>query len=446
MNGTSAPLRLNQRPSVLVVEDELGDATLIRIQLLERASDAFDVRIARSLAEAAALLGGGREEDAFCPDVVLLDLNLPDSTGIETVRRFNGLAPAVPIVVLTGLDDNTMITAALEAGAQDYLLKGEGGFGLRRAVRYAMLRHQRDKDDRLAATVFAVTDTAIAIVSPGGTVERVNPAFRLVTGLAGIDVIGKPLDALLESRDGGGPDDAGGSDGWRRAADGEVWEAEIWSRRPDGHRYCAWVRVHPVRIGGAPVEHYVVQINDITARKDTETELARRATHDHLTGLPNRFLLNDRVDQAIRTSLRDGTGCAVLFIDLDGFKPVNDTLGHAAGDRVLTVVARRLVDLVRASDTVARLGGDEFAILLPGCAGVQEAASVADKVLASLALAIRLEDGEVRISASVGIACYPVDGRDGATLIEAADAAMYRAKRRGKNAYALATDDTRGAA
>lgn len=417
---------------VLIVEDEPGDAHLIRIQLLERDASAFRVLMADSLAAADALVHG-RPEDM--PDVVLLDLNLPDSTGLDTVKRIRAIVPDAPVVVLTGMDSPDAIGPALHGGAEDYLVKGGDGQSLRKAVRYAMLRHQRDEDTRLAETVFTVTDSGIAVVTTAGLIQRLNPAFREMTGLPAEAEDRDRLADVLVDEDGlpilpgAWPPTMGPED---------YWEGEAWISPPDGERSFTVIRLHAVRRADHTVARYVAVLTDITARKVNEEKLAVQATHDHLTGLPNRFLFLDRVDSALRAAHRYGVRCAVLYVDLDGFKPVNDSLGHAAGDRVLQGVARRLSDAVRSSDTVARLGGDEFAVLLPDC-GPADAVAMAAKVVATVAAPFELPEGEARVSASVGVACFPEDGPDARLLLKAADEAMYTAKRAGKNRFATAS-------
>lgn len=422
---------LKARPVVLIVEDEPGDANLIRIQLLERDASAFEVLIASSLQEARALVaarGEGR------PDVVLLDLNLPDSTGLDTVRRMRDMLPDCPVVVLTGMDSPEAIGSALHGGAEDYLVKGGDGGSLRKAVRYAMLRHQRDEDARLAETVFTVTDSGIAVVTPGGLIQRLNPAFRDMTGIDAAAAEGQAsLVDLLVDEDGA----AILAGTWPPRLNGDdYWEREAWIARPGGDRFFTIIRLHAVRRDDGSIARYVAVLNDITDRKLNEEKLALQATHDHLTGLPNRFLFLDRVDAALRTAQRYSVRCAVLYVDLDGFKQVNDTMGHAAGDRVLQGVARRLGDAVRTSDTVARLGGDEFAVLLPNCAP-QDAMAMAARIVASVAEPFTLPEGEAQVSASIGVATFPEDGPDARLLLAAADSAMYCAKKSGKNRFAM---------
>ncbi|MFA7430487.1 MAG: diguanylate cyclase [Rhodospirillaceae bacterium] len=430
--AVSVPPSLKARPVVLIVEDEPGDAHLIRIQLLERDANAFEVLMADSLESARRAIV---ERPEGHPDVVLLDLNLPDSSGLETVRRMRRIVPDAPVVVLTGVDDPSAIGSALQGGAEDYLVKGADGQSLRKAVRYAMLRHQRDEDARLAETVFTVTDGGIAVVATNGVIQRLNPAFRDMTGLGvGSEGQDRLADVLIDED--GNPVLTGH---WPPVMGPEnYWEGEAWIVAPGGERFFAVIRLHAVLRDDASVARYVVVFNDITDRKVNEEKLARQATHDHLTGLPNRFLFLDRAESALRAAQRYGERCAVLYVDLDGFKPVNDTFGHAAGDRVLQGVARRLNDDVRSSDTVARLGGDEFAILLPNCA-LQDAVAMAAKIVASLCVPFELPEGEAKVSASVGIATFPEDADDAKKLLAVADEAMYQAKKGGKNRFATTT-------
>jgi diguanylate cyclase (GGDEF)-like protein/PAS domain S-box-containing protein len=184
----------------------------------------------------------------------------------------------------------------------------------------------------------------------------------------------------------------------------------------------------PIREDGGEVLTGMTVVQDVTERRQAEDEAHRRANHDALTGLPNRALLRDRLDQVLAASGRSGRLAALLFLDLDHFKRVNDTLGHAAGDLLLQTVAARLIKSLRAEDTVARIGGDEFVVLLPGIQSIGDAADVARKITALLAAPIAVGGGEVSVTASVGISIYPADGSDAAALMENADAAMYRSK------------------
>ncbi len=289
---------------VLLVEDNAGDARLLREMFGKESPDRFEMTHVPNMRDAILQLAKG------ATDVFLLDLGLPDAYGLESVRRAHAAAPGVPLIVLTGLDDEALASEAVKEGAQDYLIKGQvENRALPRALRHAIESHR----------------------------IRVNTEFI--------------------------------------------------------------------------------------------------AQHDAVTNLPNRLVLYDRVTQAIRLSRRRKTVTGIIFLDLDRFKYINDSLGHAIGDRLLQSVAGRLLASVRDSDTVTRQGGDEFVILLSELAHQQDAAKSADKILLALAAPHFIGGHELHIDGSIGISVYPPDGEDAETLIKNADVAMYHAKEAGRNNF-----------
>jgi diguanylate cyclase (GGDEF)-like protein len=213
------------------------------------------------------------------------------------------------------------------------------------------------------------------------------------------------------------------------------WRGEVWNRRKDCNVIAEILQIASVRDAAGQVSHYVGTFSDITDLKETQTRLERAASFDGLTGLPNRALLTDRLRQAQSHSRRRGTLLAIGFLDLDGFKPVNDHMGHEAGDRLLREVASRLEGAVRAGDTVARIGGDEFVLLLTDLHQKEEAAVTLERVLHHLASPYQIEGQRVQISASIGVTIYPHDDGDADTLLRHADQAMYRAKQEGRNRF-----------
>ena len=297
---------------VLLVEDSVADARFVRETLFETDRNGFDLVHVRRLSEALARLSS----ESF--DAVLLDLGLPDARGLEALSPVRDAVPDVPVVVLSGLSDEDVAVEAVQSGAQDYLLKGQGDGGLiARSLRYAV------------------------------------------------------------------------------------------------------------------------------ERKRAEQHIHHLATHDGLTGLPNRRLLLDRLGQALASTRREKRLLALLFLDLDGFKAVNDTFGHAIGDQVLQDVASRLSACVRESDTVARLGGDEFTIVLQEISHPQDANRFAAKILEAFEAPFSLRGHHHRVSASIGIGLYPNDGESPEALMRAADLAMYRAKQRGSAHYEFHSDSLR---
>mgnify|MGYP006279784441 CR=1 FL=1 len=294
---------------------------------------------------------------------------------------------------------------------------------------------QRRAEERLreAATVFDNTADGIFVTDGGGLIREVNRAFTQITGYTRDEVIGR--DPRLW--------DAGRHDGdlheeiWAAVGRHGHWRGEIWNRRRDDSVYPAWLSLSTVRGDAGETKGYVGVFSDISQVKDAEARLDHLAHHDSLTGLPNRLLLNDRIATAIRRSRRYDQRVALVFVDLDRFKHVNDSLGHAVGDRLLGEAARRFLGCVRDTDTVARIGGDEFALLLEDIDDDGDCVVVAEKVVGAFGLPFRLGDYEVFASASVGIAVYPDGGGDADMLLRNADAAMYSAKRQGGDTYAF---------
>ena len=283
---------------------------------------------------------------------------------------------------------------------------------------------------RLASTVILTMDEATIVTSSRNDILSVNPAFTVITGYAATEVIGRN-PSLLAS---GTHPVAFYQAMWAQLASSGSWHGEICNRRKNGALYMAWLSIKQVRDElGAP-SHYVSVFSDISERKASEARMQHLAHFDVLTGLPNRALFADRLRQAMAKARRDKTRLALMFIDLDEFKPVNDQLGHQVGDLLLKDVAQRLSACAhRESDTVARLGGDEFVVMLPEMAAVQSAALVAENILAALNRTFVIDSHQIRISSSIGIAFFPEHGADEQALIQSADAAMYQAKNNGRN-------------
>jgi|GEM_PF-1153432 len=420
-------LTLKFQPQVLVVEDDLDEAQLIRWQLTENDSDAFRVEVASCLAEISRLVTEG-----YRPDVILLDLNLPDSAGLDTVRKANQLLGTLPIVVHTGRDDFALTEAAIELGAQDYLIKGVDSWILRKSLRYALLRHERDEQDRLARSVFEHASEAILITDPDGKIIQVNEAFSHITGYSQEEVLGK-TPALLKS---GHHDGSFYQKLWEELQAQGQWRGEVWNRRKNGELFAEQLNINAVRDLRGVITQYVALFSDITQMKEEQRSLHHKANHDALTGLPNRSLFLDRLEQAFVGLRRHGGRLAVVFLDLDGFKPVNDTYGHDAGDWVLQEVSQRILGCLRAEDTLARIGGDEFVLLLQHQTDMPLTLKLLQRVLSEVGRTFHWKQEELRVSASLGVSLY--SGESGVTaehLMQQADEAMYQAKKAGKNDF-----------
>jgi diguanylate cyclase (GGDEF)-like protein/PAS domain S-box-containing protein len=290
-------------------------------------------------------------------------------------------------------------------------------------------RRQAEEDLRLYASVFEHSGEAILISDSTNHILAVNPAFSRMTGYSIEEVQGRNPRLLASGR----TQPKTYQNLWTALKQEGYWQGEIWDRRKDGSIYPKWVAISAVRGRDEAITHYIASFTDITERKAAEAQISHLAHHDALTGLFNRFSLQDRLEQALAMVSREQRQLAVMFIDMDRFKTINDTLGHAVGDELLVEVARRLRDSVRECDIVARLGGDEFVVVLTEVEHASAAARVADKILRTLGQDYNIGSNVLQSTPSIGLAFYPNDGEDCVTLMKNADAAMYHAKSQGRN-------------
>jgi diguanylate cyclase (GGDEF)-like protein/PAS domain S-box-containing protein len=290
-----------------------------------------------------------------------------------------------------------------------------------------------EEQQRLMSSVFAHTQQGIVITDTEATIVEVNHAFSELTGYAREEVIGHN-PRFLQS---GHHLPEFYATLWQTLLDQGHWQGELWNRRKDGLMIAEQMTICAVKDNGGAITHYLGIFSDITTSKQSEQRLHQMAYHDALTRLPNRVLLLDRLQNDIARTDRQDSLLAVCYLDLDGFKPVNDLLGHIAGDQLLIRVAERLRHCTRESDTVARLGGDEFVVLLADLNRVEECHNALDRLLQALAEPYAMGDQSVEITASVGVTLCPQDGGDADTLLRHADQAMYLAKQSGRNRYVL---------
>jgi diguanylate cyclase (GGDEF)-like protein/PAS domain S-box-containing protein len=421
--------------SILLVEDNPGDARLLREMLNEPNSRKYDLTHLESMKTAMSHLV------ASAVDIVLLDLGLPDAQGLGAVRLAHSAAPRVPLVVLTGLDDDSMAAQALQEGAQDYLIKGQiEARGLLRALRYAVERKTMEEalfveKERAQVTLNCIGD-AVICTDIRGNITFLNKVAEKMTGWQRQEAAGRPmaeafriLDALSRETV---PDPMEMAVGHDRTVHLPVNCILI---RRDGFEIPIEDSVAPIHDREGQATGAVIVFRDVSAARAMALQLTHSAEHDFLTGLPNRMLLNDRVNQAIILAPRHLKKVAVLFMDLDGFKHINDSLGHPIGDKLLQSVAKRLVNCVRAADTVSRQGGDEFVVLLSEVEQSEDPAITAVRLLHAVAEAHPIDQHDLHITTSIGVSVYPDDGLDAETLIKNADTAMYQAKENGHQSY-----------
>ncbi|GAB3183074.1 bifunctional diguanylate cyclase/phosphodiesterase [Hydrogenophaga aquatica] len=297
-------------------------------------------------------------------------------------------------------------------------------------------RKRTEADLILAAKVFQQSSEAFLITDAQKRIIKVNPAFTEITGYTPQDVIGKTPRVLASGRHGPGFYQRM----WRELQRHGEWQGEVWNRRRNGEVFPEWLSITRVQDDDGQTTHYIAIFTDTTLRKAQEAKIRNLAFYDSLTGLANRTLLKDRVQHDLSQAKRHQSPLSLLFIDLDHFKNINDSLGHQIGDGVLIEVARRIQSLVREQDTVARLGGDEFVALLPDTAA-EGAAHMARKLLELVARPYQVDQQELTVTPSIGIALFPDDGADFETLYRCADTAMYRAKQEGRNGYSFFTHE-----
>lgn len=281
---------------------------------------------------------------------------------------------------------------------------------------------------RITARVFDQAGEAIVVTDARGVIQTVNSAFTRITGYTHEEAVGQPTSLLKSGRQ--------SKDFylnmWQALNEHGFWQGEIFNRRKNGEIYPEWLTINRVCDETGAFEHYVAVFSDISQIKDSQRKAEYLSTHDALTGLPNRVLFHDRLRHALAQARRSRAHVALLFIDLDNFKTINDTLGHDVGDKLLRQAAKRLRELVRDVDTIARLGGDEFTAILSNCT-TEIADQVGRRIIDELSASFHIDGRALFVSASVGVAFYPEDGNDSAALVRAADAAMYRAKELGRN-------------
>src|SRR3984957_14638666 len=370
---------------LLAVEDNPGDARLIREMFNEQGLHKTEFTHVECMSDAEKHLADNQV------DIILFDLGLPDAHGLEAVRRARAAAPRTPLVVLTGLDDETLATQALQDGAQDYLLKGLiDSRSLLRSLRYAVERKFMEEalfvgQERAQVTLNCIGD-AVACTDISGNISFLNLVAEKMTGWSLSEAVGRPMAEVLQILDATNrqtiPDPMELVVGQNRSMH---LPADCVLIRRDGFEIPIEDPVAPIHDREGRPTGAVIVFRDVSVARTMALQMAHSAQHDFLTGLPNRMLLNDRVSQAMALARRHIKKVAILFLDLDGFKHINDSLGHPIGDKLLQSTGKRLVDCVRAADTVSRQGGDEFVVLLSEVEHPEDVAITARRILKAVA-------------------------------------------------------------
>ncbi|MGV7211352.1 EAL domain-containing protein [Oxalobacteraceae bacterium A2-2] len=326
--------------------------------------------------------------------------------------------------------DGSLFWCMVSGYALDHHRANEGSIWV-----YADITARKEAEEKLSlsATVIEHIADGVVVLDNEGVIVAVNPAFTRITGYSEEEALGKDRTLTRSGRHEPGFYEAM----WREQVEQGFWQGELWNLRKNGEQYLEWLTVSAVRDAKGRTTHYVGVFSDITKAKESQEKLDHLAHHDPLTALPNRLLFNDRLQHALQRAGRDGEQLALLFIDLDRFKNVNDTLGHHIGDELLKQVARALHDKLREGDTLARLGGDEFIVLLENVENPFAASQVAEKLVSMFEQPFMVAGHELFVTCSVGISLFPSDAADLNMLIRNADVAMYQAKARGRNGYSF---------
>jgi diguanylate cyclase (GGDEF)-like protein/PAS domain S-box-containing protein len=436
--------RLGDGVNVLLVTADPAQAGAIETALSRDPAASFQVQWVSRLPADVEWLGNGTV------DVVLLDLLLPDVEGIGALDTLLLAGPHVPILVFTSAGDEDLARQAVQRGAQDYLMSNHlDSYSLPRALRNVIDRKSAEEalfleKERAQVTLDSIGD-AVVTTDIAGNVTYLNAVAERMSGWSRAEARGKPVADVL------------------RVVDATTHEPPVRNPmalaieqdrvvglaansvlvRRDGFQAAIEDSAAPIHGRDGRVIGAVMVFHDVSVSRAVALKMSHLAQHDFLTDLPNPVLLNDRMSQAIALVRRHRKRLAVLFVDLDHFKRVNDSLGHAAGDKLLQSVAVRLTACVRSSDAVSRRGGDEFVVLLSEITHSDQAARCAEKILRALSAAHDVGGQEVRITASVGISVYPEDGLDPDALLKSADAAMYEAKKTGRSRYLFSAPNGR---
>jgi diguanylate cyclase (GGDEF)-like protein/PAS domain S-box-containing protein len=427
----------------LLIQNDPADAEAVH-QALSKSSDGpFQVewvrRCSEGLERLVTELRTEKGENRIA--AVLTDLSLPDSTGLDTFDRLFLAAPEVPILILCPAHDEEIAKLAVQRGAQDYLLKGLAyDFVLPKALlnmveRAAHAEALFAEQERAQVTLNSIGD-AVMSTDVFGRVTYLNVVAESMTGWSRKEAEGRAAEEVLQIIDVGTRETARNpmAQAIRENKTVELTANCVLIRR-DGFEAGIEDSAAPIHDRRGHVTGAVMVFHDVSMARAMTIKMSHLAQHDSLTELPNRLLFNDRLNQALALALRNHKKLAVLFLDLDRFKLINDSMGHDVGDHLLQSVARRLLTCVRGADTVSRQGGDEFVILLPEIARCQDAEVCAEKMLTSLRARHDIGPRGLYVTGSIGIATFPDDAADGATLLKHADAAMYDAKAHGRDSY-----------
>jgi diguanylate cyclase (GGDEF)-like protein/PAS domain S-box-containing protein len=433
--------------NILLIQEDPSDAKAVREALIHSSDGSFRVEWVKRCSEGLERLANEATQSTDGIAAVLIDLFLPDSQGIETFDRLFRAAPQIPILVLSASLHEDLARLAVQRGAQDYLLKSRlDGYLLPKALRSMLERAAIaealfDEKERAQVTLNSIGD-AVMSSDVWGRVTYLNVVAEGLTGWPRKEAAGHPIEKVFRIVDASTREPAPNPMALAiRENKAVCLTPNCVLIRRDGVEAAIEDSAAPIHDRRGRVTGAVMVFHDVSTTRALSLRMSHLAQHDGLTDLPNRATLNDRLTQAMALANRHRQKLAVLFLDVDRFKHINDTLGHDVGDRLLQSVAQRLLSCVRNSDTVSRQGGDEFVILLSEVAHAEDAAVCAENILRALSAPYRIDQHNLHLTASIGIVTYPEDGTDAGTLMKHADFAMYHVKDSGRNNYEFFAPD-----
>jgi diguanylate cyclase (GGDEF)-like protein/PAS domain S-box-containing protein len=418
---------------VLVVEDTASLRLLMQKVIAARVGE---VRVAADGAEGLAIWR------AWQPDLVITDIMMPVMDGLTMSREIRAEDPDAQIIVVTTSSETDHLRQALDIGVDRYVLKPLDLHLLQDAVVKCLRDAWRLRDLRLARLAFESASEGMMVTDANGSILAVNPAFSEISGYRADEAVGK-TPAMFAS---GEHDSEFFRHMWDILVSAGRWSGEVINRRKSGDLYAEWLSIVAVSEPSGRVTRYVGLFSDITERKREEDRIRRLAHFDALTGLPNRILFGDRLRRMLSLLERRGGKMALLYLDLDRFKPINDQYGHAIGDKVLIEVTRRMSTCVRDSDTLSRRGGDEFVALLESADPNGTATMVSRKLIDTVSQPMLIDGHSVELGISIGVAIYPNDSDDAEGLLEAADQALYTAKKEARGDFRFYRSEDQSAA
>ncbi len=410
------------KPLILIVDDTLTNIDLLSDVL----KDEYRLGIATNGIKALKFVEKNR------PDLILLDIMMPEMNGFEVCRHLKDdrATRDIPVIFITAMSDKTHVAKGFELGGVDYVTKPFHALEVKARVKsHLLLKNQL----AMSARIFESSLDGIVVTDSDTVIQLVNPAVSMISGYSAAELIGKKTNYLKSNRH----DSEFYRDMWGVINKTGQWSGEIWDRRKNGEIYPQWLSIIAFRDLWGRVSNYVGVFHDMSVVKRQEDELRYQARHDALTSLPNRTFFQYRLQDSLTYASRHHEMLAILFLDLDNFKHINDSMGPTTGDTMLQEISRRLLGTVGETGVLARLGGDEFGILLEDVKNEENAVKTAGLIQEILAKPFRFKDHDFFLTVSIGITFFPNDGQEAETLLKNADMAMFRVKENGGNGYEI---------